>query len=175
MFRRVYTLGYAGTKTSRLFWAYPGKYADTKTWLFWPYSGILVIPGYQTWLLRSYSGLYPGTKPGCFGHARVCTRIPNLVVFVIIGYFDHTRVPNLIVLVILGYVLGYQTRLFRSCPGIYPGTKPGYFGTTRACTRVPLRAWSYSGMYPRVSLRVCTPLNKHSLEATFVIGHPVSS
>ena len=96
---------------------------------------------------RLYTLEYAGTKLGYVGH----TRLDSLV-----GYTQSIVFSRL-------YTLGY------------PGTKPGYFGTTRACTRVPLRAWSYSGMYPRVSLRVCTPLNKHSLEATFVIGHPVSS
>ena len=37
------------------------------------YSG---VPGYQAWLFWSYSGRYPGTKPGCYGHTLVSTRIP---------------------------------------------------------------------------------------------------
>ena len=67
------------------------------------------IAGYQNLVivLFIHSGMYPGTgtKPGCFGH----TRVPNLVVFII---------------------LGYQTWLFSSYSGMYPcrplcGTYPG--------------------------------------------------
>ena len=82
-----------------------------QTWLFWPYSG---VPGYQTCLLWSYSGVYPGTIPVCFGHTRVCTRVPKPDCFGhTLGYpgtkpvcFGHTRVftrvSKLVVLVILG-------------------------------------------------------------------------
>ena len=54
--------------------------------------------------------MYPGTKPGCFGQTRVCTRVLNLIVLVILGY--KTRVLNLVVLVKLGYVPGH---VFRVC------------------------------------------------------------
>lgn len=44
-----------------------------------------------------YTLRYSGTEPGCFRHARVGIRVPNLVVF------GHTRVgarvPNLVILV----------------------------------------------------------------------------
>ena len=87
-------------------------------------------PGYQTWLFWSFSGMYPGTKPCCFGHSPVCTRVSKLFVLVILRYVPWyqiwlfwlysrvcTRVPNLVVLipgtklvlVILRYVPGYQT------------------------------------------------------------------
>ena len=47
-----------------------------QTGLFWSCSGILV-PGYQTRLFWLYSGMYAGTKPGCLGHTRVFTRVPD--------------------------------------------------------------------------------------------------
>ena len=68
---------------------------------------------------RVYTLGLPVTKPGCFGHTRVCTRVPILVV-----------------LVILGYVSGYHTWLFWSYLGVYPGIPQG-FDHTRVCTRVP--------------------------------------
>ena len=46
---------------------------------------LVYIPGYQTWLFRSYSGRYPGINRGCFGHTRVNTRVPNLGISVIRG------------------------------------------------------------------------------------------
>ena len=73
---------------------------------------------------------YPGTKPSCVGHTRVCTRVctlalvSNLLVLVILWYVPgyalwRTRVPDLRVLVILGYVPGYIPGYIQST---YPGT-----------------------------------------------------
>ena len=69
------------------------------------------------------------------------------------SYVGHilvgTRVPNLVVLVILGYVPSYQARLFWPYSGRYPGTKPGCFGHTRIGTQVPNQlVWPYSDRYP---------------------------
>ena len=104
------------------------------------------IPGCPTWLFWSYSGTYPGAKPGCFGHTRVYTRgaVP--------GCFSHTRaytrVPYQVVSVIIGYIPGYPTWLFWSYSGLYPGAKTGCFGYTRVYTPVANRLfWSYSGIY----------------------------
>lgn len=91
------------------------------------------VPGYQTWLLWSYSGMYPGSKPGYL----FCTRV-------------DTRVPNLVIFLMLGHTPGYRTWLFwlhlrrypDTYPGyfgyicIYPNTKSAHFGHTRVCTRV---------------------------------------
>ena len=119
-----------------------------KTWLFLVILGW--VPGYQIWLFWLYSGRYPGTKPGCFDHTRVGTRVPNL-------FFCHTRrgtwVPNLVVLVIIGEVPGYQTWLFWSYSGRYPGTKPGCFGHTRVGT---LMANLFVFGHTRVGTRVPT-------------------
>ena len=102
---------------------------------------------------------YPGTKPGYIVHTRVCTRVPNLAILVILGYVP--RYQPWLLLLIFRYVLGYQTWLYWSYPGMYPGAKPGCIGHTR-CTRVPVILvilgyvagyktwlyWSYPGMYP---------------------------
>ena len=152
--------------------------------------------------------MYPGTKPVCFGHTRVCTRVRNLFfychtrvwvpnlffchtrvctrvpnlfwsysgmypgikpVLVILMYAPRyhnrvcTRVPNLYVLVVLGYVPGYQTWLFGSYPGMYPGTKsvclviPGYVSGYQTCFFCHTRLL-YKGTKPVCfdHTRVCT-------------------
>lgn len=33
-----------------------------------------------------YSGMYPDTNPACFGLTQECTWVPNLFVWVIVGY-----------------------------------------------------------------------------------------
>ena len=66
---------------------------------------------------------YPGTKPGCFGHTRACTRVPSVIPCSIFG---HTRTCTRVT----PEYIPDKTRE-------YPGTQPGCFGHTRACTRVP--------------------------------------
>ena len=106
-----------------------------RTWLFWSYSG---VPVYRTWLFWSYSGGYPGTEPGCFGHTRV-----------------GTRVPNLVVLVIFKSVPGCESWLLWSYLSRYWGTKPGCFGHTRVGTRVPnLGCFRHTRVGARVPNRV---------------------
>ena len=83
-----------------------------------------------------------------------------------------TRVPNLVVLVILVYFPGYTPSTHLTLG--YPGTKPGCFGHTRVFNRVPNLVvlvntrvgtllgyvpgyqtwwlWSCSGMYPVIPL-----------------------
>ena len=123
----------------------------------------------------SYSGIYSGAVPGCFGHARVYP------------------VPDQVVLVILGCIPGCETRLFRSYSGIYPGTELGCFGHTRVYTRVRKQVtlvilgenswvrdqvvsvilgdipgypnwlfWSYSGIYPVPNLVVSVILGVYT-------------
>ena len=131
------------------------------------------VPGYQT---RAYTLGYPGIKLECFGHTRVCTRLPQSIFTgypgIRPGYFGHprlctnvppncilwgSRVSDLDVSLIIRCVPGYQTRVYNlGCPGI----KPGCFGHTRLCTWVPQSIFSclpgyqiwmlrtYSGMYP---------------------------
>ena len=72
---------------------------------------------------RVYTLGYPGTKPGCFGHTRACTRVPSVIPCSIFG---HTRTCTRVT----PEYIPDKTRE-------YPGTQPGCFGHTRACTRVP--------------------------------------
>ena len=67
---------------------------------------------YHTWLFWSYSGRYPGIpRVYTLRYILMGTRVPNLVVLVILG------VLHLVVLVILEY----QSWLFWSYSGRYPG------------------------------------------------------
>ena len=43
------------------------------------------VPGCQSQLFWSYSGMYPGTKAGYFGQSRVYIRVLKLVVLVMLG------------------------------------------------------------------------------------------
>lgn len=114
------------------------------------------VPGYQTWFLGSYSGMYTGTKLGCWSHARIHTQVPNVTVWVILG---HVRgVPPLAVYVILEVCVRVSILVVRfifGYSGMYPVTKPGC-GHTRVCTRV-LSLVVYVG-HGRVC--TCTSLEK---------------
>lgn len=72
--------------------------------------GCLIILGYVPW----YPLRYPGIKPSCFYHTQACT------------------------LVVPSGAPGYQTWLFLSYSGMYPG------GTLWGIRVL----WAYSGMYP---------------------------
>ena len=65
--------------------------------------------------------MYPGTIPGCFGHTRVCTRVPNLTILVVLGYVPvyHTRM-------FCSYsgIPGYHIWIFWSYSSMYPGVIP---------------------------------------------------
>ena len=79
-------------------------------------------------MFGSYSDRYPGTKPGCFGHTRVGTRVPNLIVFrTRVG----TRGRKLVAFSYSGTYSGTTPRFIWSYSGRYPGIKPGCFGHTR--------------------------------------------
>ena len=67
-----------------------------------------------------YTRAGTGTEHCCFGHTQV-----------------RTRVPNLVVLVILQYAPGYQTWLIWSYSRMCPGTKSGCFGHAGVGSRVP--------------------------------------
>ena len=36
----------------------------------------------------THSGMYPAAKASCFGHTRVCTRVPKPVILVNLGYIS---------------------------------------------------------------------------------------
>ena len=95
-----------------------------------PQSICSCLPGYQIWMLRTYSGMYPGThrlytlgspriRPGCFGHYHVCTRVSNQSICCDrvsnLRCFGHTRICTRVHT--LG-VPGYQTCMFRSYSGM---------------------------------------------------------
>lgn len=133
VFCRVYTLRYPGTTCGyfghtrvciRIPPVYTLRYPGITLGCF-GHTRVPYVPGYRVYTrvrqvcsLRypginpadfSYSGIYPGIKLAGFGHTRACSRVPNLLVFVIFGY-----------------VPGYQTCWFGSCSGMYSGAKPGY-------------------------------------------------
>ena len=92
--------------------------------------GTLEVPGCETRLFGSDSGMYSGVpraKPDCSDDTRVgalgCTRVPDLVVWVVVGQvLWGTPVLNPAVWIVLGY---------SRCSGGYPGAKPGCLGNTR--------------------------------------------
>lgn len=124
--------------------------------------GVLLIVYFVGYIL---SGMYPGTKVGCFDHTRVYTGVPlgyatssifsrvhilctKPGVLVIFGYISwvppgyttmFSRVHT------LGYAPGFQAWMFGPHSGIYPGTP---WVSSEVRTRAPnLFFWSCSGIY----------------------------
>ena len=62
-------------------------------------------PEHGTYLIHP-SNQYSGTKPDCFGHTRICTRVPQSIYSVEVTFRIATRLLSLVALVILGYVPG---------------------------------------------------------------------
>ena len=63
--------------------------------------------------MQVYTMGYPGTVAGCFGHTRVCTRVPDRMVLVTYSSM-HSGIKLLMVLVLLEYVYAGVPNLFVS-------------------------------------------------------------
>ena len=76
----------------------------------------------------SYSRGYPGTKPGCFGHTRVSTRVSSLVFLVILGYRTWLFWSQVPAYILPEYIIMYKI----DCSGMQNFSLPA----TRVFSRV---------------------------------------